>query len=440
MRLDERPPCRCAGAVRIRRIREALFRFGRPIWDRTPLTGFGAGVLAASLALGLGFAAPRRDYVLQVVAAAAGLLVLVSMGAVGFAAWRCARLLDRDPEPPADADLEAERGFVWGRVIPSPLAAVGLRTRVAAISPPLASESEADARGQIRERLRATHRGWLDRVHREIGVEDAFGLARVRLRRTDPDHLRVRPWLGALERVPEVQAFRSGDLWSHPEGRAVGDRVDLRPYQVGDPLRWAAWKIYARTGELLVRVPERAREPEHRWAAFLVGSSWDEASAAWAYLAVQRGLLGEHWSFGADGWAEPTREREQALNRILNVSHGAAGDLSAFLDAEESGAGLRLVVFGPPVSGPWLDRVAEARARCGAVTLLIAHDGIRPPVSRTYRWMRAPAPIEAGRVHPAPSQVAQVVQRAESSGVSVFVLNRREGRAEVAPAGERFAA
>lgn len=394
------------------------------------MTGFGLAVLAVAAAVGLGFALPRKDYVVQVVAGAMAVLVLASTASVVLAAWWKGRSDRRDAEGPLDLLMEAEVGHAWGRRVRNPGGWCGLRSSVDWISGPLQAEAERDPEGLRRERLTGWKRCRLSKLTRRTRVEDAFGLARVVLERSDPDRVEVRPWLGRLHEVPQVLSFREGDLMSHPLGAAMGDRIDLRPYHPGDPLRLAAWKIYARTGELLVRTPERAAEPEHRWAAFLVGGPDDEAAAALAWLAVERGLLGPSWSFGSDGHAVPVQDVESARTAILETEPGDGRDLRAFVDAASGQGPVRLLVFAPPREGAWIDGLEGCLDRIGSATVVVVHDGPRGsmPWARSALYASGEDPGFRGRVRPKVQVLDRLTERLEGAGVTVHQIDRTTGR------------
>ena len=83
-------------------------------------------------------------------------------------------------------------------------------------------------------------------------------------------------------------------------GLEDGDRLELRRYTAGDPVRFMHWKVLSRTRKLMVRTPERALSVARRMAAFLIAGERDDASAAAARLALERRLLGSDWLFGTD--------------------------------------------------------------------------------------------------------------------------------------------
>ena len=70
----------------------------------------------------------------------------------------------------------------------------------------------------------------------------------------------------------------------------------------GDSVKNIIWKVYARSRQLNVRLPEHSVFQSKKTLAFLLTSENDEAAAAVARVALQSGALGEDWAFGADGY------------------------------------------------------------------------------------------------------------------------------------------
>jgi hypothetical protein len=180
--------------------------------------------------------------------------------------------------------------------------------------------------------------------------------------------------------MPVVRSLAGGDDVPHPLGLPEGDRVDMRRYAPGDPVRLVLWKTFARTRQLLVRMPERALVPARRTVGYLVAGAGDEASAAAARVAVESGALGRDWVFGADGSPEPTGVLDEALIRIAGSSafreDGAAG-LERFLREADRFGSARVVLFVPPRPGPWIARVvALAARRPGGVEAVVGTDGV----------------------------------------------------------------
>ena len=77
----------------------------------------------------------------------------------------------------------------------------------------------------------------------------------------------------------------------HPSGQPEGDRMEIRPYAPGDSVKNIIWKVYARSRQLNVRLPEHSVFQSKKTLAFLLTSENDEAAAAVARVALQSGAL-----------------------------------------------------------------------------------------------------------------------------------------------------
>lgn len=419
--------------------------------DLFPITNLGVGVaLMAGLAY-WGFGVPRADYVVQIVAFLAMALVGAALMVVLFGAWLTHRAVkhyvigDAGGESAAAREgpisFEAHRGWGTGLKIPRragfPLLEVAWRWE----SPEGFEVENAVVDGEIWENVETHRRALEARIVRRFVVEDSFGLARIVLRRSEDRTVRVLPFTGNLDRAPILRSLASGDALSHPSGSPEGDRVDMRRYVPGDPLRLALWKVYARTRQLMVRTPERSIAPAVRVVAYLVSARGDEPAAAAARVAVQAGLLGEDWLFGADGGAGPTKDPEAALELILssrNVRGTEAGEASGllrFVEQASEAEPVRLVLFVPSVPGPWLERtIATLRRHRGSASVVIVTDGVREPearratrLDRVLRVPEAPRPEEEALT--TPDDLVSIARQLASTGAEVTAVDRGQGRA-----------
>src|SRR5262249_27748597 len=150
-------------------------------------------------------------------------------------------------------------------------------------------------------------------VVRRFLVSDVFGLGRFTVRRRSAQKIHVRPATGGVNGLELLPQYDRGDLTAHPEGTPEGDLVEMRGYGAGDPLKRVLWKVYARTGRLLVRMPERAVSPCERTLAYLVASLADEPSAGLARAVLESGALGADFLFAADGEENPTSEAREGV-------------------------------------------------------------------------------------------------------------------------------
>lgn len=421
---------------RLARLRRAAAR----VLERSPLTPLGALVLGLAALAYWGFGIPRVDYVLQLVALLALALVGLALLVVGPGALLAHRAHRRwvEARPSDEVVLEAERGFAILLRMPSFRAFPLIDLSWQWVAPDDFRVTLLSEPGELVEQVEASGRADVQAVTRRLVIEDAFGLARVLLYRTTPQRIRVLPFPGKLGSAPLLRAHAGGEELSHPLGVPDGDRVEMRHYVPGDPLRLALWKVYARTGELMVRMPERAISPSWRIVAYLVATEGDEPAAAAARVALESGLFGDGWRFSADGALRAASAAPEAL-QILAASRSArgtaAGDgagLAGFLEEVGEGPRTRLILFLPAREGPWLARALEAtRGFAGAVTAVVATDRVLDEVGRSPvldRWIRRPAPANGAEATTTTDQLGRVADQLAAAGAYVVAVERPGGR------------
>lgn len=287
------------------------------------------------------------------------------------------------------------------------------------------------ARGsRMREKVAFRRRGHVRGVRRRIVIQDAFGLARVAVRQNDPVELTVLPHAGKLRETPMLVSLAGGDERPHPMGIEDGDRVELRRYVPGDSARLIHWKVFGRTRQLMVRMPERALSPARRTVAYQVAGPGDEASAAAARVAVESGVFGAEWSFCADGSAGDTQRIDEAVEMIVRSAGAAAQGgrgLEAFLRRAERAGPASAVIFVPPQPGSWLEPVVAAvRARAPRTRLVVATDGV-DRARQPSLWRRLLTFSEPGEGTPA-NQLDEVLKALAATRAEVVVLDRQTGR------------
>jgi len=227
---------------------------------------------------------------------------------------------------------------------------------------------------------------------RRVIVKDVLGFARIDWEQEEPVSLVVTPKPLPLKAQSILKARFTGDDIPDPRGEPKGDRVDMRRYSPGDPPRLLLWKVYARTGKLMVRIPENAITTAPRTCAYLVAGVGDEILASLARTVVEGNLLGQGWRFGADGSDKSVEHRDQALRLIArsgNPGVQTGQGLSAFLDiAYNEGFGSCLVLV-PPVDGDWVERVAGSISRSPlSITLLtVGSVSQREQEPNWHRWV-----------------------------------------------------
>ncbi|MDW8363752.1 MAG: DUF58 domain-containing protein [Myxococcales bacterium] len=403
----------------------------RVLRDAFPVTLRGQVLVALGVAALSGPAYGTLDLVSFVAGWAALLLTgscLLAVVGVGVATFVRLRPTGRDRPLEMETGRSTPSGFAMRFRRGMPLVRLDARP-----IEPAGIEAQMREQGdRLEEWLTAACRGEHGSVLRRLVCEDAFGLCRIAVHRRDPLALFVEPHVGALGRLHALPGFVGGEERPHPMGLDDGDRTELRRYVAGDSVRFVHWKLYARTRQWMVRIPERALSVARRAAGYLVAGESDEASAGAARAAVQSGALGHEWVFGADGSNELARDVRHA--RALVVSSAAARDqgglgLASFAARVERTGPASFVLFVPSEPGPWLDRVvAFCRARPARVRVVVGLDGLPvPPPPRWRRWlMRTTVP-------PQRHGIDSVLHALHRAGASVLLLDRATGRAHVGP-------
>lgn len=223
-------------------------------------------------------------------------------------------------------------------------------------------------RGTLREVVKCERRGLTQGVTRRFTVTDTLGLSSLSWEQHSPGRARVLPHPGCLEQPDILLSLVSGEDISDPRGDPQGDRVDMRQYQKGDPMKFILWKVYSRSGKVMVRVPERALAARPRACCYLLSGAHDEASAALARVLIQMDMLGEEWRFGAQGRERDAVQKEDAFDLLAlsgNESEANCKDLQRFLlQSEKDGYGFCLVL-APPGNKRLAEQVYDLLNRSG---------------------------------------------------------------------------
>jgi hypothetical protein len=443
--------------AKARRLRAVAGVWSR-IRERFPLTNLGlvlaalaylawmwARVPGAEIDKGRGFFAllpGRADYVVELVALLVGALVLIAVIAASLGALIVHRAFKKGAMDSEDIlTFEAQRGFLSFLKMPGFRWLPLLEVHWSWEDPDGFFVDLAEIEGRLMENVETFSRNVTDRIVRRFVIEDGFGLARIVLRRTQRRGVRVLPWTGKLETSPMLRSLSGGDDVPHPFGPPTGDRVDMRRYVPGDPLRLALWKVYARTGELMVRTPERAIMPAVRVVAYLPAAIGDEPAAAAARVAVERGLLGDQWVLSADGANHPASDVDGALSiisasrRARSTDSGDAAGLKVFLETVTQNEPVRIVLFVPARSGPWLEQVTGVAKKYGSsVSAVIVTDGVidpdPEPKMRLDRLLKLPEESDdEERVLARAEEIGEVSRSLSAAGAGVIALERPTGRA-----------
>jgi len=357
-------------------------------------------------------------------------LLSVLVAAARMKLWLVRAQREAQQRPLAHAASDTRRPVDTGFVLPSLrfwlLVEVRLEVRA-----PAGVEQEPERQGALLvERLRFGDHGEVRNIARTIVVRDVFGIASIGLRQSAPVEVDVLPHAGALRSLPLLRSLSGGDDIPHPMGLEQGDRLELRRYAAGDPARFIHWKVFARTQKLVVRMPERALSRAQRVAAYLVAGPADAASAAAARVALEEGVLGADFRFGADGSPQPVRDLPSALvavRRSSAVRARGGEQLVSFLQELDREGPSSLVLFVPAAQGPWVERVTtllQKQARSARV--VIGVDGItqRAGASWLSRVTLAPRPSTQIQL----ASLRALITSYKRAGCEVVVLDRESGR------------
>lgn len=417
---------RLLGAVyaRLRR----WFRRGRELF---PFTWLGSALVAGAAVAAFLYGIKHIDLILLVVGLVGlgvALITMLTTVTVSIVLW--AKLRKRAPLDP----LQAECGHVMptGFQI-SNLWFVPFVEVVWTWETPAADVRATSVRRRFIEEIRPTRRCLTENVVRRFDVSDVFGFTRVTFRVTEARAVKFVPSMGALRSIHVVRSISGGQDLSHPDGPPEGERMDMRPYVTGDPIRYVLWKVYAKSRALVVRTPERAISPVRQTVAYLVTGEGDEPAAGAARVAVESGALGGEWVFGVDGYREYAKTpalAQELLARSSSNEQAACGEgLGTFLAQATPTSSGRAVVFVPAKPGPWLDRVARAvrgRGSLGAVEFVVCADGITRE-EKAPAWKRLllkKEDPEAART----AEIGRVVDTLAATRSHVLVVDRSSGR------------
>jgi hypothetical protein len=399
--------------------------------DRIPLTGRGFVVVLCS-----GLAASRLGYgsldLVALTLGVAGLGLVCAAGLVvgGFTLWLRRRLRDAPASTPP-ARTESGSPFETGFALPLPrwLPIIALEWNWQA--PPNAQCRVRILDARAFESVRVETRCEVNSISRRFSVGDVFGLWRVVWVCDEPVAVTNLPSLGALRRIGVVHSLSGGEDLPHPAGELDGDRMEIRRYAPGDPVRHILWKAFARTRDLYVRTPERSLAESKRTLAYLVVGEQDEAAAAALRVALQSGAFGEDWTVGADGIDETTDELSAALSVIARSGNpavrerGGASGLEAFLQVASRGS-TRCVVFAPAACEAWLETALAAVAAWPGTRFVLAADGVASSEEFSL-WRRAllaqpePAGVDL-------AALSECVARIASAGCAAVFVDRVSGR------------
>jgi hypothetical protein len=254
------------------------------------------------------------------------------------------------------------------------------------------------------------------------------------------------PSVGGLRQMHVVRTLSGGSDITHPDGTPDGERLDLRAYAPGDPIRFILWNVFARTRELVVRTPERALEAAKKTMAYLVSGPGDEPAAGAARVAVDVGALGKDWAFGADGVDEPATNKSAALEALAKSASADPNEcgkgLARFVKQAAAGGSGRALVFVPGKPGPWLDGLIEAARQIptdarglAPLEFIVCTDGVAKATKRGLFRRLVTSDPAGHEAHDAPvdaEELQRVVAALGKLRARVLIVDRRDGHVTLA--------
>lgn len=402
-----------------------------------PLTPLGAGVAGAAAFAFVSYGIRKVDLVLFAMAGVALVLTAVALLATSITAVVLALRLRSAPEKTGlrlECGLPTKTEFSISSLWFVPLVSVRWTW-----AEPTAEVETARRDGRLHEVATARRRGTYDHIRRRVELSDAFHLTKITLVHDEPQAVHCLPSVGALKRMNVIRSLSSGDSFPNPTSAAEGDRSDLRRYSPGDPVRFILWRVFAKTRQLVIRVPERAQSVATNAVAYLVAGEGDEAASGAARMALESGALGKGWVFGVDGAAADAKTLDGALAllaaSVKTIPAASGAGLAPFLERHAKAG--RVLVFVPAKPGEWLTRVAQAalrRAGGGAasnVELLVCCDGIDR--SNEPGWLRrltVPPPdlTSEGLEVVSLASSTEVLRTLARTRARVLLVDRRAGR------------
>lgn len=383
--------------ARVKDLVQRAARLGRRVWGYVPFSLPGLALVLA-VSAGMYFLGMKRsDHVLLITGGSVLLVAAVDLIFVVLTALLIAGRFRKhsDKELAGGYRLELTTG------IPTPSA-----RQMPKVMPPLIEASThilnpPDFQCEWKRSFDGMRQEWLIpgrrceleenfRLRRRVIVKDVLGFCALDWEQEEPLSLRVLPKPMPLGSQSLIRAWFKGDEISDPRGEPTGDRVDMRRYAPGDPPRLLLWKIYARTGKLMVRVPEAAVTTAPRTCAYLVSGPGDETVASLARTLVESNLLGDGWRFGADGSPNSVDKREEAMRLISRSGNPGviSGDsLAGFLKEQFTQGFGSCIVLVPAYDGDWVDTVAALIARSPLTISLLTVGSVSSPSSEP-KWRK----------------------------------------------------
>ena len=287
-----------------------------------PLTALGVFILAVSIYLSQIYAYEHKDrilFIFLILPIFFGILTLL----LYIEVYRIRRFLKAYTQlDPLEAEVDQD--VLTGFRIPSLQWIPFFQLKVDWTSPPISQYDLVLDQGTLAEMVRFSRRGQLDRVERTLVLEDVFGLTSLSWTWIQESAFSIVPKSVRLD-PQSVRQIQEGEDESDSTGSPEGDYLELRRYQPGDPLKLVMWRVYARSRQLMVRSPERALSLKDDLIAYFIADPSDESSASTARAYLEQNLLGDDFTFFADGATGGATDRPDAQLHLLHSIKGTPG-------------------------------------------------------------------------------------------------------------------
>ena len=431
-------------------LERSLFDRVRDLW---PLSWIGVIVLGLSYYLKTEYGHDQQDYLLDASMSCLFFIILLLILETTREAFMISRWLKR-LDPLSIERVEVGQLFASGFTLNPIRSFFGLK--ISGIHPlynlrvrwvaPTAEDYELElSQGELVELVSCARRGALASVTREWVLEDIFGFTSIRGYATQSANLSVIPRSSKAPPMLLRQVQDGEDIYD-VSGRPDGDPIELRRYQDGDSLKMIVWRLFARNRQLMVRTPERAFSMKRDLVAYFVADPSDESSASTARVYLERGLLGEAFTFFADGSAEGATDTSQALSSLIQSANGVPGSALPQLCALELQRQRGCVVFAS--AGTSIEVLSKiGRALPSPPTFILSYPHT-PKAEERGRWARLflrdePRPNERPYALDF-AQLHSTYMRLMAEGSAASLIAQPEGRmvselelAQIAGVGER---
>jgi uncharacterized protein (DUF58 family) len=209
-------------------------------------------------------------------------------------------------------------------------------------------------------------------------LEDALGLARVRIPLARQGLVRVEPQLVELG-APRARARNERDGVRNAFAATSGDGIaGVRDHEVGESLRRVHWRTSARRGRLTVREPEEHPREQlsivlDASAASTGGEPFERAVRAAGSLALQAARSGLSVTFESTGRhathldVRTTGASPALIDALCSVAPDGATPIARLLAGMP---GSRLCLVSSDLGPPLVERVGQLRSRRRSISVI----------------------------------------------------------------------